>query len=266
MIKNPPDTLVTTDPLETKYYGLHACAALFKSRPKDIRKVYVHADQTKVFAKLLKHCAQHKIAYKVTDTKALSNVSASTHHEGICIIAIEKTCLNQKQFIESLGTQTKLAALYLDSIQNPHNIGAIARSAAHFGYRSILLPAESAPRLSGASYRIAEGGFEHVDIVKVDNIDKLAHKLSQHEVQIIGTSSHSDKSLYDYRFPDKFMIVLGNEVKGTSNKLKSLCKDHLIISGTGKVESLNVSLSAGVIMAESYRQNFHSNLPGSTAK
>jgi RNA methyltransferase, TrmH family len=236
-------------------YGVHSAEMLFKKRPRDIKKVYLVDELKHKFSSLLRECSQKKIAYKIVESSALENISNSKHHEGICILARPKKILSQKQFIGSLAkTKDSHTIALLDSVQNPHNIGAIVRSMAHFGIDTLLVYGNDNLSLSGATYRVAEGGYEYVNIVNIDSLDKVAHELNKHGYVIHGTSSHTKHKLYTYEFPQKTVIIVGNEVNGMSKKAQSRCNEMLLIPGTGHVESLNVAQSLGLILGELHRQ------------
>lgn len=239
---------------EDKFYGFHASMMIFKERKKDIKKVYVLDELTSKVSKLLSYCAKNKIAYKVVDQKALESVSGSVHHEGLCLFAKKKPVQSQASFISKLKSSSGNTMVLLDNVKNPHNVGAMVRCMAHFGASQLIYSSEQEMNLSGANYRIAEGGYEYIEFIKADNLDKICHELKKAGYKILGTSSHTENSLYSFKFPEKSVIVLGNEVSGMSKKMQSLCDDMILIPGTGNVESLNVSQSLGLMLGEKYRQ------------
>lgn len=238
--------------LEQKYYGIHACLAIFEKRPSDIIKVYIHDSNLKSFASLLKWCAKHKKAYHMVENQDLEKLTHSTHHEGICVVAKELLPISFDTFLTSIKP-SKTCFLYLDGVQNPHNIGAILRTCAHFGIRFIL--GNTLPPLSPSSCRIAKGGAEIVKLVHISEVKKSIQTLKKLGFNFIGTSSHAQKSLYEQPLPEKCIFVFGAENTGMSPELIKAMSLNILIPGTGAVESLNVSIATGLCMGEYVRQH-----------
>lgn len=235
-----------------KYYGYHACLKLWEKRPQDILRVYVEKKQVKDLGPLLKWCATHSKAYHILSAEEMEKVTASVHHEGLSILAKELLPLDFPTFLAQLPQEGALCLLYLDGVQNPHNIGSIMRVAAHFGIPYIL--GAHLPNLSPSTYRIAQGGAECVQLVSLDNVKKAFHKLTQAGFMPVASSSHGGKSLFQYRFRPRTVIVMGSESEGVHPSLLGCCKETLLIPGTGLVESLNVSVATGLFLSEYWRQ------------
>ena len=150
---------------EQKYYGLHACLAIWAKRPYDVVRVYAHESNIKALTPILKGCAAQKKAYHIVSTEELNRITDSVHHEGVCILAKEPRPISFSELIESIRG-SKVCLLYLDGVQNPHNIGSIMRTCAHFGIPYIL--GDRLPSLSASACRIAKGGAELVRLVQLD--------------------------------------------------------------------------------------------------
>src|SRR5690606_36072272 len=115
----------------------------------------------------------------------LDKLTESVHHEGVCILAKELPLCQEKQMFSSI--KKKECLLYLDGVQNPHNLGSIVRTAAHFGITHILGEKGKMPTLSPSSYRIAKGGAELVKIVLLENPLKTLKELKEKGFCLIGT-------------------------------------------------------------------------------
>lgn len=233
---------------ELKYYGIHACQALWKVRPRDIIRVYLDESNVKEFGPLLKWCAKEKKAYHIVSSAELQKITDSVHHEGICILAKELLPITEREFFQSLNRE-KECLLYLDGVQNPHNLGSILRTSAHFGIRYIL--GEKLPALSGAACRVAKGGAEVVRLVLLAQPGETLQRLKQAGFSFIGTSSHRGESLYQFSFPPRSVLVIGSESKGVT---QSGCKHWVQIPGTSAVESLNVAVATGLCIGEYCRK------------
>lgn len=239
---------------ELKYYGVHACLSIWKQRPEEIIRVYVHESNVKLFSPLLKWCAQKKKAYRILPTEDLNKVSDSIHHEGVCIVAKELPPLSPESFLASLKkSQGKTCLLYLDGVQNPHNLGSILRTSAHFGIPYIL---GEVPPLSPSACRIAKGAAEIVRLVPLPKPSPTLQALIKMGFTPIAASPHEGKSLYQFSFPPRTLLVFGSESFGIeSAHFKSIPK--IQIPGTGLLESLNVSVAAALCIGEYARQHFY---------
>jgi TrmH RNA methyltransferase len=239
---------------ELKYYGLHACLAIWKKRPKDIIRVYLDETNVTVFKALLKWCAENKKAYHIVASDELQKVSESVHHEGVCILAKQLPILSADEFVASLD-KPKICLLYLDGVQNPHNIGSILRSCAHFGVPYVLGEQGKLPALSPSACRIAKGGSELVRLVSLPTPLKTLQALKAKGFTFVSTSSHGGTSLFKSKFGPKTVIIMGSETSGVSETLFSLAPNKVQIPGTGDVESLNVSVATSLCIGEYARQH-----------
>lgn len=241
---------------EIKYYGQHACLGLFEKRPEDIIRVYVHKDKVDIFGKILQWCAQNKKAYHLLDGPDLAAVAESVHHEGVVLLALAPQSLENRTFLAAVKKNNYPALLYLDGVQNPHNIGSILRAMAHFGCRYLLGEKGSFPKVSPSMARVSQGGIEHVSLVRLNKpLDLLRELHINQQYQVFATSSHAKSSLYKAELKQRSLFILGNETTGISKPLMKLAKEHINITGTGNVESLNVASSASLLLSEYWRQH-----------
>ena len=116
-------------PPVTKFYGVRACSAIFTKRPLTIHRVFLTDTRSAELPELVKWCSKRRVPLKVVEAEELSRVSATEHHEGICIEADPLRPLSPKEFEERLITKRSAVVLYLEGIENPHNVGAILRTA-----------------------------------------------------------------------------------------------------------------------------------------
>lgn len=240
---------------EMKIYGVNACHAAFDCRLKEIVRVYVDQNKVKNFSKLLKKSAENKIAYKVISQDELNKVTDTTHHEGICLIVKKKEVFNFKKFLSKMTSKTKPSCVVaLENVQNPHNIGALLRVCANFSVDALLLQ-EPQVAYSGAVYRTAEGGAEWVQILETGELLKALEEFKKQGFKIYGTSSHAKQSLEKVKLYEKNVVLFGSESDGISPALLKCCDYILSIPQTGRVESLNVSCAASVILYEHFKTN-----------
>ncbi len=239
---------------EMKYHGYNACEALWKNRAIDIIRVYVDESRVADFGALLKWCARQKKAYHVCTPADLEKIAATVHHEGIVILAHAPKPLGDDEFEARLASFAGPTALvYLDGVQNPHNVGSITRLAAHFGVPLIIGKDKELPRLSPSAARVAEGAAEHVPLCVLKDPDLAFSKLKKKGYKVIVTSSHAKTSLYAAKLPEKVLFVFGGESAGASARVTKLADLEVNVPGTGQVESLNVAVAAGLFLGEFWR-------------
>lgn len=235
---------------EVKVCGRSACRALFGARPGDVIRVYLEKRVKKDFSQLLAYCAKQRLAYHLVDADELTKVAATEHHEGICILAraFEPTF---DELLEKIG-RGPACVLALDGVKNPHNLGAILRTAAHFGVLAVLRT-KGDGRTPPSAHRVAEGGAEVVPVIRVDDLKPAIERLSSIGFEVIATAADGRTDVFTHRFTKRTVIVLGAEREGVSKRVRRLADTTVSISGTGDVESLNVSASAAVLLAQRWR-------------
>ncbi|MBY0518269.1 MAG: hypothetical protein K2P81_15270 [Bacteriovoracaceae bacterium] len=247
-------TQITTDPkLEMKIHGLNACLALFKGRPSSIVRLYLTEKRLKVLSELVKHCVERKLAYHVVTEEELEKVSEASHHEGVCLMIRKKKRVSESE-LKDLATGPGVW-LALEEVENPHNLGAIVRSAAHFGVKALFLIGKNVNWQNGAFYRTAEGGAEAVAIYPVDSWVELHELTKKLDLTMMATAGQKGDPLYEIDLPERSLFVMGAEGKGLSQEAFKRAKYLINIPGSGLVESLNVSTATAVILGEWYRQH-----------
>ncbi len=153
-----------------------------------------------------------------------------------------------------LETVEKPLLLVLDGIQDPHNLGACLRVADAAGVNAVVVPKNRAASITPTVRKIACGGAENVVFVQVVNIPRTLEKITHQGVFILGTSDKATKSLYDFDLTGPTAIVIGSEANGMRRLTSERCGALASIPMSGKVECLNASVSAGVVLFEVVRQ------------
>nr|WP_328796980.1 TrmH family RNA methyltransferase [Luteimonas deserti] len=245
----PPADEDEAAPRELRIYGRNAVDAVFAHRPEAIRKLYLLEARIPQMQPLLKWCAANRIGYRVVAEDDLRRLAASAHHEGIVADVLRAPPLALGAWLQGLPAGPQ-CALWLDGVGNPHNLGAILRSAAHFGVAAVLLPRTSPLALSGAAARVAEGGAEAVPFVRLGRDDNALAQLRAAGFTLAATVVRGGEDLLTARLPERLVYVLGAEGAGMDAELANACDLRLGIPGSGRVESLNVSAAAAVLLAQ----------------
>ncbi len=234
---------------ELRLYGRNAVQAVFARRPDAIRKLYLAEARIPQLQPLLKWCVAHRVGYRVVDEADLRKLAASAHHEGVVADVLRESPQPLTAWLEALPAGP-CCALWLDGVGNPHNLGAILRSAAHFGISAILLPKHATLALSGAAARVAEGGAEAVPFVRLGRDDNAIAQLRGAGFTLAATVVRGGDDLFAARLPERLVYVLGAEGEGMDTTLAGACDLRLSIPGTGAVESLNVAAATAVLLAQ----------------
>jgi TrmH RNA methyltransferase len=234
---------------ELRYYGLNAVQAVFAQRPEAIRKLYLSEARIPQLQPLLAWCVKNRIGYRVVEEADLGKLAASSHHEGVVADVLRVDPLGLSDWLRSLPAGPVLA-LWLDGVGNPHNFGAILRSAAHFGVSAILQSRESTLAVSGAAARVAEGGAEQVPLVRMEDRVAAIGQLRDAGFQLAATVVRGGADLFAAQLPQRLVYVMGAEGEGMDDALAKVCDLQLSIPGTGAVESLNVAAATAVFLAQ----------------
>nr|WP_314267055.1 tRNA/rRNA methyltransferase [uncultured Moellerella sp.] len=238
---------------ETRIYGENACQAMFKNRSDAIVRAWFVQSVTPRFRDALKWMAANRKAYHVVDEEELAKASGTEHHGGVCFLIKKRSGMDADTYLQTAPKQD--CVLALEDIGNPHNLGGIMRSCAHFGVQGVILQ-DAAVLESGAAIRTAEGGAEHVKAIDADGFTSVFEKFRAAGYSIVTTSSHKgSQDIAKVKLPEKMVLVLGQESDGLSDSLWDKGDLSLFIGGTGKVESLNVSVATGVMLAQWWQQN-----------
>jgi 23S rRNA (guanosine2251-2'-O)-methyltransferase len=144
--------------------------------------------------------------------------------------------------------------LALDTVQDPHNVGAIFRAASFFGVQGILMTADRSAPLSGAVYDVASGGLEHIPFAVETNLKRALEEAKEAGVWILGTSERAKGELSQVKADRPWLLVLGNEERGMRRLTEEACDQICRVEAFGAVQSLNVSVAAGVLISTLTRQ------------
>lgn len=239
---------------EMRVHGLNACLAIFRRRPDDVRKVYLTESRLAVLKPVLAWCVERRLGYRVVGNEDLEKLTQSQHHEGVCFEVRRRAPLSLATLLQRLPAPRPVLLVWIDGVGNPHNLGAVLRSAANFGAAGLIMARDSAPSLSGAALRVAEGGAEAVPVAQVVPGEDVLGALRNAGVSVVATVPRAGESLYAAQLPARVAFALGAEGGGLSQALIDRADRHVTIPGSGEVESLNVAASAAVLFGEYYRQ------------
>lgn len=251
---------------ERMVHGLRACEALFARRPEAIVRVYVAAHRKPTFKRLLEYCAERRRGFQVVDESSLDRLAGGIHHEGIVILAREHDRGDASALLAGVRAGTvRGPILYLDGVHNPHNLGSILRTAAHFGAGAVAGADGDLPALSAAAARVAEGGAEVVPLFACADPADTLRALGGAGLRVVTTSSRRGAPVAAANLSRDVVLLLGSEAEGVSARLAALADARVRIPGTGAVQSLSVAVACGILLAESCRDAPQAPVGGAAA-
>lgn len=233
---------------ELRMYGVNAVRAVFARRPEALRKLWLSEDRVGDLRDVLKWCASHRVGYRIVPDDDLRKLAASSHHEGVVADVLRAPMPRLDEWLAARPAGRD-CALWLDGVGNPHNLGAILRSAAHFGIGALLIPRDSDLQVSGAAARVAEGGAETVTLVRLPSSSEALSMLRDAGYATAATLVEGGDDLFALDLPQRLVYVMGAEQSGMDRGLAATCDLRVSIPGTGAVESLNVASATAVLLA-----------------
>ncbi len=221
-------------------YGKHPVKAALNNQKRKIKKIYVTGNLSKEY----KHYAREKkLNLEIVEKKYIDKMTNFANHQNI---VLECSTIFQEGFSPKSIQTNRI--LILDQITDPHNIGAIIRSACAFNFFDIIIPENSCPEENGTIAKSSVGAIEQVNIYVVKNIANTMKRLKEDGFWAIGLDSHAKNTVSDFDFPQKCAFILGSEGKGMRDLVKKSCDINLRIPMNQQSESLNVSCAASIIL------------------
>lgn len=248
----PPAESARPESKELRLCGLAAVQARFARDPGSVQRLFYEAAVGQRVGALCKVLALAKKAYRQVEAAELEKVAGSIHHGGIVAVVTPAPLRTPVEAEITAWAKAGDAVLVLDRVGNAHNLGALARSAAFFGVTRIVIPDHpAAARPTDAAHRVAEGGLECVEVLLVKDLIAHVRALSAAGYDVVGAATRGGRPDVAARGGSRpVALVLGNEEHGVTSMVAAACTRLVTIPGSGKVESLNVSVAGAVLMWE----------------
>ena len=224
-------------------YGKHAVKEALAHAPHTIRAVYVAPTMKDEGIRGL--IRQAKLNTERLDpAKVTSQVEGNAPHQGIiALVSLGTLSVSFEKFLDSYKPENT-SLVFLDGVQDPHNVGTIVRSAAAFGASAVLIPQHKQSPITGTVIKASAGAAFTIPLVTVDNTQQALAELKRRGVSIYGLAGEATESLADEDFAGPTLFVLGNEAEGVSGSARALCTKLLRIPISERAESLNVAAAA----------------------
>lgn len=237
-------------------YGLHPVEELLRSGARGLERVVVARERRD--AKLdgvLALCRELGVRVSAEPREQLTKLAKTDQHQGVLATVRERTFLALEDLYPRPSAEGRHEFLLaLDGVEDPHNMGALLRTADAAGVSGVVMPERRSAPIGATVAKTSAGASEHVRIAKVTNIVRALEQLKQRNVWVLGLDERGEMDYTEFDYRTNCVLVLGREGAGLHDLAKRSC-DHLLrIPMAGKVSSLNVSVAGAVVMYEAVRQ------------
>jgi len=235
-------------------FGFHAVTVLLRQRPESVLELHAGTERTDGRMRdLLKLAEQKKVRVMAASGERLDGLTGHARHQGVVAQVTEvKRSSSLDDTLDAVVGPPLL--LVLDGIQDPHNLGACLRVADAAGVSAVVAPKDRAVGLNATAAKVASGAAETVPYFPVTNLARTLRELKERSIWIVGTDESAKDDVFTADFPDAVAWVLGAEAEGMRRLTKEHCDFLVRIPMLGVVESLNVSVAAGIVLFESVRR------------
>ncbi len=234
-------------------YGIRACEAAAHIRPQALNRVFLQRNLLSRFKSTSEYCRLHNIPFKVVDSEELERLTKSYHHEGVCFFTSAPKVWSFDEWIKLRIIRDRILVLFLVGVDNPHNIGAVIRAAAHFGVQAVCLT-HSSHAVAPSALRVAEGGAEYVELVYVPDPISAISAFQKCGFALVATVPDAELDLFTVSFSARTVLAIGSEADGLPPQILERLETRVRIPGSGKIESLNVATATAICAAEWFRE------------
>ncbi len=244
---------------EDLIYGIHAIQHLLNSKPEQFLELHIQdTHDNKSLLSLASLAKTLGVNVSGVSKKQLDQWLPERNHQGVAAKVRLQPLLTEDDFSTLIDACDKPPLfLILDGVQDPHNLGACLRTADAVGVTAVIIPKDRSASLTPVVRKVASGAAETVPVVQVTNLVRAIEMLKKLGVWIMGTSMQTTQSLYQVDLKGSVAIVLGAEGTGLRRLTEERCDVLMQIPMIGVVESLNVSVAAGVCLYEATRQRLN---------
>ena len=235
-------------------FGFHAITVRLKTAPRSVIELHVEANRRDArMRSFVERAREDGVRIVETDGERLDKLAGTSRHQGV-VARVEAVAMPHSldEVVEAIEGPPLL--LILDGVTDPHNLGACLRVADGAGAHAIVAPKDHAVGINATVAKVASGAAETVPYIMVTNLARTLGELKEYDIRVIGTSDDAERTLYDLDLTGPVAFVLGSEGDGMRQLTRKTCDELVRIPMAGAVESLNVSVAAGVCLFEALRQ------------
>jgi len=238
--------------------GIHAVKEALEAGRAFDRIVIARGRQDTRVEQIVQLARERNISVRFEDRSQLDRLADSKDHQGVVALAAPRAAATLDEILTvanaGAGHGSKGLIVLLDGVEDPHNLGAIIRTALAAGVHGVVIPERRAAGLTDTVARASAGALSHLAVAKVINLARTMEELKEAGYWLIGLDEEADKSYTDADYTSPVGIVLGGEGKGLHELTRKRCDFVVSLPTSGPVKSLNVSVAAGVVLFEVLRQ------------
>jgi 23S rRNA (guanosine2251-2'-O)-methyltransferase len=254
---------VVADAKRHLVYGLHAVRAVIERSPERLLELWMAEPRQDARASALRAQAQAAdIRVQIVSGESLTKLAGEVAHQGVVAALRPLKGWDERELLAAISKIGNPLLLVLDGVTDPHNLGACLRTADAAGAQAVVIPKDRAAAVDGVVRKVAAGAAEFVPVVTVTNLARTLGLLKEQGVWVVGTDGGASQSLFEADLNRPLALILGAEGDGMRRLTRDSCDFLVRIPMAGQIESLNVSVAAGVALFEAKRQR-GSNLTGS---
>jgi 23S rRNA (guanosine2251-2'-O)-methyltransferase len=234
-------------------YGINAVAEALKASPEKIERICVERGQKNPrIREIVDLARQNHVRISFEERSWLDRKAEGSRHQGILCFAAEMATLDAEDILEQAKSPGLL--VILDGVEDPHNLGAILRSAEAAGADGVILPQHRSAALSATVVKASAGAASHIKLARVTNLAQFIESLKKKGFWIAGLDAGSNKPIWEADLTEPTALILGSEGSGLHRLVKEKCDYVVSLPIRGVVSSYNVSVAAGIALYEVIRQ------------
>ncbi|HEB77194.1 MAG TPA: 23S rRNA (guanosine(2251)-2'-O)-methyltransferase RlmB [Methylothermaceae bacterium] len=241
--------------MSRRIYGLHAANAALRYSPERIRRAWVDVQRRdRRLAQVRQQLQELGIPVEAVDRKRLDRLSGDPHHQGVVLEVILPEARNENALAEKIGQLENPFFLVLDQVQDPHNLGACLRTCDAVGAHGVIVPKDRSVDLTPTVCKVASGAAETVPLYRVTNLARTLDFLKDAGLWRYGAAGEAQQTAFETDLTGPLALVMGGEGGGLRRLTRERCDLLIGLPMKGRVESLNLSVAAGVLLYECLRQ------------
>ena len=236
-------------------YGVHAVRAALARHPERVRVLRIAESRDDVRVKEIGELARrHGVVLERIDSNQLKRKFGDIVHQGVIAEIEPLPPWTEDDLLEAVGKASNPLLLALDGVQDPHNLGACLRTADACGALAVIVPRDRAAQLNPTARKVAAGAAETTPVVAVTNLARMLKLLKEANVWSVGADAGAGQRAHEVDLKGGIVLVLGAEGAGLRQLTRQTCDFLVSLPQLGAVESLNVSVAAGMLLYEALRQ------------
>ena len=242
-------------------YGLHAVREALRAGSRPLHRLLLQRTDRQ-FSDLVQLAKTQRVPVHIEPPPAFDRLVPGGRHQGVIAFIAAKSYDTTEQILERAKTRgEKPFLVLLDGVEDPHNLGAVLRTAEAAGVHGVFIPERRAVGLTSVVAKVSAGALDHISVGRVGNLIRLIQDLKEAGLWVYGVDPQAAKLHTDIDMTGPIAMVLGGEGEGIRPGVLRECDDRIRIPMQGRVESLNVSAAAAVMLFEVVRQRRRDGVP-----